>query len=112
MSFRILNLLLASALLAGVYGQLPAREESSNPRVTAEQAERAIEAAEAARKRAAEAGAEWLRTGALIEEARNAAKSEQWQEAFDRAGQARRQADLAIEQAAQESTAWRARVVH
>lgn len=70
-----------------------------------------IARAEAARQQAAEAGAEWLQTGALIEQAREAAASENWNLALTLARQARQQGELAVQQSQRESEAWRNRVL-
>jgi len=111
MNFRILFPLLAVSLLAAAPGPLLGLEVSRELPITADQAESAIKAAEAVRKRAAAAGNEWLQTGSLLEEAREAVSNEQWQRALERAQHATRQSELAIEQAERESTAWRERVV-
>lgn len=70
-----------------------------------------IALAEASRQRAAEAGSEWLKTGSLIEQARQAADIEDWQQALLLARKAKQQGELAVEQAARESDAWRERVI-
>lgn len=70
-----------------------------------------IQQAEAARRHAAEQGAEWLETGDLIEIARREAGQGNWEQAAALAEQALRQGELAAAQAERESEAWRARVV-
>lgn len=70
-----------------------------------------IEQAEAARREAAERGAEWLATRSLIDQAREAVAMGDWQQAADLAGQALQQGNLAVEQAERESGAWQDRVV-
>jgi len=71
----------------------------------------ALAEAEAARRRAAEVRAEWLGTGALIEQARAAARDEDWQSALELAKRAQRQGQLALEQAQREARAWHDRVI-
>lgn len=70
-----------------------------------------IEQAEAARREAAERGAEWLATRSLIEQARREADEGNWRQAADLAEQALQQGNLAVEQAERESGAWQDRVV-
>jgi hypothetical protein len=79
--------------------------------VGAQEAASRIEQAEAARREAAERGAEWLATQTLIEQARREAEMGNWQQAADLAEQALQQGNLAVEQAERESGAWRERVV-
>jgi len=67
--------------------------------------------AEASRQRAAEAGAEWLETGSLIEQAKHAVENEDWRQALVLARRAKQQGELAVEQAGRESVAWRERVI-
>ena len=70
-----------------------------------------IALAEASRQRAAKAGSEWVDTASLIQQAMQAAEVEDWQLALALAHQAKKQGELAIEQAARESIAWRERVI-
>ena len=70
-----------------------------------------IEQAESARQRASQAGTEWLRTGQLIDEARQLAEAGNWQRADEIARAALRQSELALEQSARESSAWQDRVL-
>jgi histidyl-tRNA synthetase len=70
-----------------------------------------IAMAESTRQRAAAAGAEWLQTGSLVEQARQAAENENWHLALTLARQAREQSELAVQQSQRESEAWRNRVV-
>lgn len=70
-----------------------------------------IEQAEMARQSSSQAGAEWLRTGELIEEAHRHAEDGDWQRAEAAARLALRQSELALEQAARESSAWKDRVL-
>ena len=73
--------------------------------------ERQFAAAERLRVEAAEAGAEWLETGALLNQASEAADREDMDTAFLLLEQARFQAETAIEQAQHEAGAWAGRVV-
>jgi hypothetical protein len=70
-----------------------------------------IALADAFRQRAAEAGAEWVDTGSLIQQAEQAVEMKDWQLAMELACRAKQQGELAVEQAARESVAWRERVV-
>jgi hypothetical protein len=98
----------ASLVLGAVIAaDVPAAEQVAS----AESVSRAIAAAEAARREAAVVGAEWLETGALIEQARTAETRGDWAEALEQASRARHQGELAIAQAKREATAWRHRVV-
>lgn len=103
-------LTLALALIAAT-PRLPGAETTDSLIANAETVASALAQAEAARQLAADARAEWLQTGSLIEQARTAAESENWQEALALANQARMQSELAVEQAERESVAWRERVV-
>ena len=77
----------------------------------AEKAMVLIGQAESARLQASRAGAEWLRTEQLIEEARRLVAAENWEGAEDIARKAMRQSELALDQAAREEKAWRDRVI-
>ncbi len=68
-------------------------------------ATQAIEAAEAARKKAASVGGEWSDTAQLITDAEGLAKSGQYAEAIELANQAKRQGELGYEQAIGEKDA-------
>ena len=68
-------------------------------------------AAQSAQKAAAAAGAEWLETGALIDQARRDAEQENWDIAIELAIKAKQQGELAVMQAERESIAWHNRVV-
>lgn len=70
-----------------------------------------LAAAEQLRARAAEAGAEWLETGSLLDEARRAAADGDMQKATALVEQARFEAEAALSQAAKEAEAWKRRVV-
>jgi hypothetical protein len=70
-----------------------------------------IEQAEAARSRAADLRAEWLETRDLIEQARHDAELGELEQAARLAMRARRQSELAVEQALREAEAWKRRVV-
>ena len=62
-------------------------------------ATQAIEAAEAARKKAASVGGEWSDAAQLITDAEGLAKSGQYGQAIELANQAKRQGELGYEQA-------------
>jgi hypothetical protein len=108
---RSAALLLAALLAAMSLPDLLAADPTSASPVTAAAVADLIEAAEAARSRAAELSAEWLETRALIEESRRLAASGELQQAAERADRARQQGELAAAQAERESTAWRRRVI-
>jgi hypothetical protein len=96
----------ASAAAAGT----PAPASSSSPGAGAAtgssaDAEKAIAAAELARKRAASVGGEWRDTGKMIKQAKQAASSGDYAEAVRLADKARRQGDLGYEQALHEKNA-------
>ena len=84
---------------------------TSPPAPTPDQIAAQIEQAEQLRQSAADRGAEWLQTGSLIERAREAMASQEWQMAGQLARRAIQQSELAIEQSKRESTAWQRRVV-
>ena len=67
--------------------------------------------AENLRRRASEAGAEWLETEALLSAAREKATSGNWNPALQLVHKACRQSELALQQAEYESQAWKRRVV-
>ncbi|EGV16199.1 hypothetical protein [Thiocapsa marina] len=71
----------------------------------AKQAEAAIAAAEAARKKAGSVGGEWRDTGKLITEAQDLAKSGDFAAATALADKARRQGEMGYEQAIREQGA-------
>jgi hypothetical protein len=70
-----------------------------------------IEQAEMVRQRASQAGAEWLRTGQLIDQARQHAEAGEWRRADATARLALRQGELALEQSVRESGTWEDRVL-
>jgi len=70
-----------------------------------------IKQAEAARSRAAELRAEWLETGGLIEQAQRDVELGELERAAQLALRARRQSELAEEQALREAGTWTSRVV-
>jgi len=72
---------------------------------------RLIDEAEAARQKAAELGAEWLKTRELIAQAREAAQHGEFRQAAQLATRARRQGELAVGQAEREASTWQHRVV-
>ena len=92
----------AQAIAPSSQAEAPAGEQSARER---------IDQAEAARRKAAEHGAEWLKTRSLIEQARREADQGNWQQAEALAEQALQQGILAVAQAERESEAWRDRVV-
>lgn len=111
MNFRMIILVLAVFVLIGQPRQCLGQEAINGATANADKVATELALAETARQRAAEARAEWLRTSSLIEEAREAAQNEQWQQAWELAREARLQGELAVEQAERESVAWRERVV-
>ena len=111
MTSRIFLLLPALFLLFGTPRMIPAMEAATEAPANAQTVAHELDLAEASRHEAEEAGAEWLKTGSLIEEAKQAAENEDWQQALALSRQARQQAELALAQAERESVAWRARVI-
>lgn len=111
MRLRIAILLLAGSSCFGVPHALHGQDRSDEAGVEENTVVSAIEEAETARLLAAEAGAEWLQTASLIREAREAFEHGDWQQALSLADKAGRQGQLAVEQAARESVAWRDRVL-
>jgi hypothetical protein len=73
--------------------------------------ERKWQEAEALRAEAAEAGAEWLNTGALLQQAREAASDGDPDTALKLVEQARFQAEAALKQAEREAEMWQHRVL-
>lgn len=67
--------------------------------------------AEALRAEAAEAGAEWLRTGTLLDEARDAAAEGDYDTALELVEKARFEAETALQQAEREAETWQHRVL-
>jgi len=112
LKLRILIVLLLGWSLCGAPNRLLGQEEAGGTGIQEDQVALAIDAAETARQRAAEAGYEWLQTGALIQDAREAFENGQFQQALSLAQQAEQQGQLAVEQALRESVAWRDRVIH
>ena len=115
MRLGALGILFGFVLLAAPPSEAaaPAGEPPPPPgsHIGPDEAASTIEQAEAARREAAERGAEWLTTQSLIEQARREVELGDWQRAADLAEQALQQGKLAIEQAERESRAWRDRVV-
>lgn len=72
---------------------------------------RRYDEAERLRAQAAEQGFEWIDTAGLLEQAAAAADAGDTERALELAGQARLQADMALQQAAREQDAWRRRVI-
>ena len=91
--------------------QQPPAGAEAGLQVSAETAAESIDRAEAARQLAAERRAEWLDTRALIEQAREEARLGNYGQAVALADEARRQGELAVEQAEREADAWQQRVV-
>jgi hypothetical protein len=81
------------------------------PRAQGEDFEARLQAAEQLREKAAEAGAEWLETGKLLDAARKAAAESDMQTAMALVEQAHFQAETAISQAEHEAEAWKRRVI-
>lgn len=73
--------------------------------------ERRFSEAERLRAEASAAGAEWLQTAKLLEQARDAEAGGDNEAALVLVEEARFQAEAALRQAEHEATAWRARVV-
>ena len=73
--------------------------------------ERQLAEAEQLRLEAAAAGAEWLQTEGLLDEARDEAARGDMDSALALVDKARFQAEAALRQAEHESTAWRDRVI-
>jgi hypothetical protein len=73
--------------------------------------ERQLAEAEQLRQEAAAAGAEWLQTERLLEQAREEAAQGDTQSALALVAEARFQAEAALRQAEHEAEAWRDRVV-
>lgn len=73
--------------------------------------ERRLAEAEQLRLQAAAAGAEWLQTEALLEQARNEAAAGDLDTASALVDEAQFQAEAALRQAEHESTAWQNRVI-
>ncbi len=73
--------------------------------------ERQFAAAQSLRVEAAAAGAEWLETEDLLNQASEAAARDNMDAAFALLEQARLQAEMAIQQAEHEAAAWASRVV-
>lgn len=104
----------AVALAAGTPAVAPATgadPASAPPDLSPRAVSEVIREAEAARLRAAEAGAEWLDTENLVQRARVEADQGNWPQAAALAQQALQQGELAVAQAEYESEAWRNRVV-
>ena len=71
----------------------------------------AFEAAAAAREAAAEAGFEWRDTKKLLRQSLKLAKKGEYRKAIRLANRARRQGELALQQAREQETAWREMVL-
>jgi len=88
-----------------------AEPTGASPNLSPKAVYEVIREAEAARRRAAEADAEWLNTANLIQQARQEADQGNWPQAAALAAQALQQGELAVAQAERESEAWQSRVV-
>jgi len=107
-------LLLAVMLTACTGNETPeqtAGKTAPVPGATSESFTAMLLAAQSAQKAAAAAGAEWLETGALIDQARLDAEQGNWDIAIELAEKAKQQGELAVTQAERESIAWHNRVV-
>jgi hypothetical protein len=114
MRIAVVLLLLAATLTACTRNEPPeqtAGKIAPFPGATRESFAAMLVTAESAQKAAAEAGAEWLETGALIDQARLDAEQENWDIAIELAEKAKQQGELAVLQAERESIAWHNRVV-
>jgi PBP1b-binding outer membrane lipoprotein LpoB len=107
-------LLLAVMLTACTGNETPeqtAGKTAPVPGATRESVAAMLVAAQSAQKAAAAAGAEWLETGALIDQAKRDAEQENWDIAIELAMKAKQQGELAVMQAERESNVWHNRVV-
>jgi hypothetical protein len=73
--------------------------------------DRSFDEAEALRARAAGQGVEWIGTGALLDEAREAAANGDEQAALELVAVAKFQAEAALQQAEREAELWQHRVL-
>ena len=89
---QLLTALALAALISGCAGEAV---KSS----TAESANSAIAAADAARKKASSVGGEWRDTGKMIKKAKGAVKSKDYATAVKLAVKAREQGEMGYEQA-------------
>ncbi len=112
---RIAFVLLFAATLTACTGNEPPEQTAGKiapvPGATRESFAAMLAAAESAQIGAASASAEWLETGALIDQARLDAEQENWDTAIELAMKAKQQGELAVMQAERESIAWHNRVV-
>ena len=99
--------LLAAVVAAAVLAAWPPRAPAGD----AETFEAAYEAARAARKAAAAVGFEWRDTKKMIRQAKKLAGKGEYAKAIELANRAKRQGDLAVKQAEEQETAWRAAVL-
>ena len=107
-------LLLAVALTACSGNEPPGQTTADTapaPETDSEFFAAQLAAAQSAQKAAASAGAEWLETGKLIDQAKRNAEQERWDTAIKLAMKAKQQGELAVAQAKRESDAWQRRVV-
>ena len=103
---RAVCVLLAAMLLGAA-----AAAQSADAPLTASSVESLIEHAVQTRVQAADMGAEWLETRTLVERAREQLEQGNLEQAASLADRARKQGELAIEQATREANAWKQRVI-
>ncbi len=112
---RIAVVLLFAATLTACGRNTPPEQATNKtepvPGATSESFADMLLAAQSAQKAAAAAGAEWLETDALIDQARRDAEQENWDTAIELAMKAKQQGELAVMQAERESISWHNRVV-
>ena len=111
MKSRIFPILFCVSVLCATPLTLVGMETTQEAPANAKTVTNELALAEASRQRAAQAGAEWLETSSLIEQAHHAAANQEWTQALALARRATEQGELAVEQAERESTAWRERVI-
>jgi len=98
-----------SALVLAACLALPVARAADDSRTPA--VEGVLAAVESLRAQAVTAGHEWLGTRSLLDEAHAAAASGDAARALELAEQARRDCELALEQARREEEAWQGRVL-
>jgi len=114
MTARTLGLavmLFSIGLTTAAPAQQPPAGAEASLQISGESAAESIDRAEAARQLATERRTEWLDTRGLIEQAREEARLGNYRQAVALADEARRQGELAVEQAEREAEAWQQRVV-
>ena len=78
---------------------------------TQESFDTAYQAAEEARRQAADVGYEWRDTEEMLEDAKGAAANSDFDTAVKLANEAKTQGELGVQQAAREAEAWKSRVL-